>query len=151
MSDNRSSRGGALLDAVHDRLRSWTAPLDAVAALVPPDSDVADLGCGQGLVTELIAARARHVMGVDFDERKCQMAKLRLARTANAEVVRGDIVEWLRSTPSASLDAIVLSDTLSAMPIAAQEAGMTEACRVLRSGGLVVLKIVDTEPAWKAA
>lgn len=151
MSERRASRGGVVLDALHDRLRSWTAPLNAVAELVPPGAEVADLGCGQGLVTSLLAKRARRIVGVDFDERKCSMARARLAQADNAHIVRGDIVEWLTAAPSASLDAVVLCDTLSAMPVAAQEEVLTQTCRVLRSGGTVVLKIVDTEPWWKAA
>jgi ubiquinone/menaquinone biosynthesis C-methylase UbiE len=151
MTSAHASRGGALLDALHDRLRWWTAPLQAVADLVPAGGHVADLGCGQGLVTALIAKHAREVVGVDFDERKCGMARDRLADVPNAHIVRGDILEWLKDAPAESLDAIVLSDTLSAMPLQAQSAVLAQAYRILRSHGTVVLKVVDTEPRWKAA
>jgi SAM-dependent methyltransferase len=109
-----------------------------------------ELGCGQGLLVELIARHASHVVGVDFDSRKCEMARDRLGNLANVDIVESDIESHLETVETATADSIVLSDTLSSLPNDAQERVLIEAVRCLRPGGLLLLKIVDTTPRWKA-
>jgi ubiquinone/menaquinone biosynthesis C-methylase UbiE len=121
-----------------------------VARLIPPDGNVMELGCGQGLLVELIAERSSHVTGVDFDTRKCAMARRRLSGRTNVSIVENDLISFLGVAESSTSDAIVLSDTLSSLPENDQERVLTEAIRCLRPGGLLLLKIVDTTPPWKA-
>lgn len=149
----RSFSLGASTDRLHDLLRELTAPLDAVAALVPRTEEglILELGAGQGLLAERLAGRAARLVAVDFDERKCRMARARLARFSGVTVVGGELEAFLRGIDAASVDAVVLADTLSSIPEDAQRRVLAEIARVLRKGGVVVLKIVDTEPRWKAA
>lgn len=149
-SQPSSVRAGPWLDRLHDALRNRTAPLAAVAKLVPPAGNVMELGCGQGLLVELIAETAMHVTGVDFDTRKCAMARRRLADRPNVSIVETDLLSYLGATASSTADSIILSDTLSSIPDNLQEQVLAEAIRCLRPGGLLLLKIVDTAPRWKA-
>jgi SAM-dependent methyltransferase len=109
-----------------------------------------ELGCGQGLLVELIAEHASHVTGVDFDTRKCAMARRRLSDRTNVSIVQDDLMSYLGFAGSSTVDSIILSDTLSSIPDDDQVRVLTEAIRCLRPGGLLLLKVVDTTPLWKA-
>jgi len=138
-------------DRIHNWARHALAPLREVAAQVPAGGHVLDLGCGQGLLVALLCERAERVTGVDFDPRKCRMAREVLAGRPQAEIVEADIANYLTGLPGQSVDAVVLSDTLSSLPFAIQDEVLASSVRCLKPGGCLVLKIVDTEPPRKAA
>lgn len=146
----RSTEGGEAVDWLHNTVRRFTAPLDQVAALVPPGGTVIELGCGQGLLARALCARAVRVIGVDYDSRKCRLARNLLADCRNAEVVEDDVERFLIAAPPQSVNAIVLSDTLSAMPVDVQRRVLARSAVCLVPGGVLVAKIVDTAPWWKA-
>ncbi|MCI0572400.1 MAG: class I SAM-dependent methyltransferase [Myxococcaceae bacterium] len=131
------------------RGRLATAPLAEVARHVPAGR-VADVGCGHGLLTALLAAgRAdRHVLGVDPDPRKVQWAKASVGALPNVELREGS-VEQLDVVRDGGLDAIVVADVLYLLPLARWE-GFLGAChRLLRPGGRLVLKEMEADRSWK--
>lgn len=136
-------------DRLHDLVREAVAPLDAVADAVPAGS-VLELGCGQGLLIAKLVGRCRPIVGVDFDPRKCRMARESVGRHAAVEIVEDDVVEYLRRS-SERFDTIILSDTLSSIPPDVQDEILRLAREHLSERGRLVLKIVDTVPLAKAA
>src|SRR5437764_100008 len=58
------------------------------------EMDVLDLGCGTGLVGEVIRPMARSLVGVDLSP---QMLKAARARGGYDELVEGEIVDYLKS------------------------------------------------------
>jgi 2-polyprenyl-3-methyl-5-hydroxy-6-metoxy-1,4-benzoquinol methylase len=146
----RSRSLGPLADRLQSSLRDALVSMDRLAALVPAGGLVLDLGCGQGLLTRRLATRAERVIGVDFDPRKCEMARAALAGVANVEIVCGTIDDLLARTPRGSASAAVLSDVLSAIPAAAQDALFPKVVEALQPGGVLLIKFMDTEPRWKA-
>lgn len=150
--DHGSSRGvGPWVDGLHNRLRDRLAPLDAVAAAIPKPEVVIDLGCGQGLLLRRLPPSTRRLVGVDFDARKCRMARALLRELPQVEIHQGDVVAFLENWRDDPVDAVVLVDTLSSMPFDQQDRVLALSASVLRPGGRLVLKIVDTAPRWKAA
>lgn len=110
--------------------------------------EVADLGCGEGALTLLLAAYARKVVAVDQSK-----AMLRLVRERAKEAGLADRVQTVEgdlervALDDASCDDVFLSQALhhAARPAHA----VREAARLLKRGGrLVVLDLARHEQEW---
>lgn len=80
-----------------------------IAAMLPNDQlgQVLEIGCSTGLITQLLAARARQVLAVDVSAMAVELARRNLQGLANVELVHGDITQqW----PQQSFDHILLCD-----------------------------------------
>ena len=116
--------------------RTWQGVARMLFTLVP-NIEIADLGAGEGHLSQLLAKRARHVIAVDNSEKMVEYGT-GLAREngiSNLEYRLGDI-EDPPIAPS-SVDLVVLSQALhhAARPQRALEA----AHRILRPGGQVAV------------
>ncbi|MBX3747369.1 MAG: metalloregulator ArsR/SmtB family transcription factor [Verrucomicrobiae bacterium] len=91
--------------------RSWQAFGQMLLRLLPPLT-VADLGAGEGLLSELLALRCRRVIAVDNSERIIAFgaAKAQQAGIRNLEFRLGDLED--PPIPEASVDLVVLSQAL---------------------------------------
>lgn len=91
--------------------RSWQAFGQLLLRILPP-LDVADLGSGEGLLSELLALRCRRVIAVDNSEKIIAFAaaKARKAGLENLEFRLGD----LENPPiePGSVDLVILSQAL---------------------------------------
>lgn len=112
-----------------------TFHLRSLVGLVPPDWEVADLGCGGGEVSAILAPWAARVVAVDGSEEMLTLARERLGGFPNVECRRGDLEQL--PLDSASLDAAVISLVLPYVPDPA--AVLRESLRVLRPGGRLLL------------
>ncbi len=110
--------------------RTWETLARAALQLVEP-GDVLDVGAGTGVLAELLAARAKRYVCVDVNSRAVSIARERLARFANVEVIQGDM--HTLAFPDASFDKVMLMHTLTYTEDPA--AVLAEATRVLRGGG----------------
>jgi ubiquinone/menaquinone biosynthesis C-methylase UbiE len=112
----------------------------AIAALLPADWTVADLGCGTGSVTAEIAPYVRQVIGVDNSAAMLKAARSRTAGLHNVDLRLGD----LESLPleAGSADAALLLLALTYVPD--PSAVLSEVARVLKRGGRAV--VVDLLP-----
>lgn len=61
-----------------------------------------DVGCGEGLLTLALAARAQHVVGIDVDAATLDLAR-RDAPAPNLEYVLGDFLNDESCPPASSL------------------------------------------------
>lgn len=147
----RESRNvGPLVDWLQTAVRQALVPLERIADLVPDGGHVLELGCGQGLLIDRISRRVDSVTGVDIDARKCRMANAALAGRSNVKIVHGELIAFLSEERSASVSTVILSDTLSSLPRDRQEASIRLASRCLERGGLLLVKHINTQPAWKS-
>lgn len=116
----------------------WIA--EARAALVPPavrpGSLLLDLACGGGLLAPHVARKGHRHVGLDLSP-----TALPLAREHGVLPVRGDVTRLPFRDGVA--DVVVAGEVLEHVPDA--PALVTEACRLLRPGGtLVIDTIADT-------
>lgn len=123
-------------DRVYGPGRSWQAFGHLLLRILPPIV-VADLGAGEGLLSELLARRCKKVIAVDNSEKIVAFgaAKAKKNGLKNLEFRLGDL-----QTPPiepGSVDLVVLSQALhhAEEPAKAVEA----AHRILRPGGQVVI------------
>jgi ubiquinone/menaquinone biosynthesis C-methylase UbiE len=104
--------------------------------------DLLDIGTGTGRMLEVLAPRVERALGIDQSREMLAIARVNLeqARLDNASVRLGDMYQL--ALPDASFDAVVIHQVLHYADRPA--AAITEAARVLRPGGILVL--VDFAP-----
>jgi ubiquinone/menaquinone biosynthesis C-methylase UbiE/DNA-binding transcriptional ArsR family regulator len=123
-------------DRVYGPGRSWQGFGNLLLRIVPP-LVVADLGSGEGLLSELLARRCKKVIAVDNSEEivKFGAAKARKNGLKNLEFRLGD----LQNPPiePGSVDIVILSQALHHAEDPA--AAVAAAHRLLRSGGQVLI------------
>jgi ArsR family transcriptional regulator len=123
-------------DRVYGPGRSWQAFGHLLLRIVPP-LVVADLGSGEGLLSELLARRCKKVIAVDNSEKIVAFgaAKAKKNHLKNLEFRLGD----LQNPPiePESVDLVVLSQALhhSADPAAS----IASAYRILKPGGQILI------------
>jgi len=107
----------------------------ALAALVPADWVVADLGCGTGPICARLSPQVRRVIGVDQSSAMLKAARRRLEGLANVELRQGD----LEALPIADgeCDAAVLLLVLGYVPD--PRPVIAEMVRILKPGGAAVV------------
>lgn len=121
--------------------RSWEA-LGHLALRLVPAITVADLGAGEGLVSQLIAHRAERVWCIDNSPRMVEVGT-ELAKKnglANLTYKLGDIESV--PLPDKSVDLAILSQALH--HASHPQTAVNEACRILKPGGqLLVLDLKE--------
>ena len=119
--------------------RSWEA-IGHLALRLTPAIDIADLGAGEGLVSQLLAHRARQVWCIDNSARMVEVGTELAAKNglANLAYKLGDIEQV--PLPDQSVDLAILSQALHHAQH--PQTAVNEAHRILRPGGqLLVLDL----------
>jgi ArsR family transcriptional regulator len=123
-------------DRVYGPGRSWQAFGHLLLRILPPIV-VADLGAGEGLLSELLARRCKKVIAVDNSEKIVAFgaAKARKNGLKNLEFRQGD----LQNPPveADSVDLVVLSQALHHAEEPA--AAIRSAHKILRPGGQIMI------------
>ncbi len=130
------------------RARLFSAPL-AVLAERCPAGRVLDIGCGHGALIALLASEpGRTVLGIDPDPRKIAWAKAGPGRLANVSL-RQATVDDLLPDLEGHFDAVAVADVLYLLPTEAW-GNFADGCRrVLKPGGLLLLKEAEGNRSWK--
>ncbi len=111
-----------------------------LGALPPAPARLADLGCGTGTLSLLLAEEGYRVDGVDFSPAMVERARAKLSGVAQATVTEGDAYE--PPLPASSYDAVLCRHVLWAMPDPATALGRW--LDLLLPGGHLVL----VEGSW---
>jgi len=121
-------------DRVYGPGRSWQALGQVLLRILPP-LVVADLGSGEGLVSELLARRCRKVIAVDNSARIVAYGAARARRIGlrNLEFRLGDLQD--PPIADASVDVVLLSQALHHAEDPAR--AIRSAWRILKPGGQV--------------
>lgn len=117
--------------------RTWEAVAHFLFLLVPPDTVAADLGAGEGTLSQLLAKRVRKVIAVDNSEKMVEFGA-KLAKEhglANLEFRLGDIEN--PPIDPGSVDLVLLSQALHHAEH--PQAAITAAHRLLCAGGRIVV------------
>jgi ArsR family transcriptional regulator len=123
-------------DRVYGPGRSWQAFGHLLLRILPP-LVVADLGAGEGLLSELLARRCKKVIAVDNSEKIVAFgaAKAKKNGLKNLEFRQGD----LQNPPiePGSVDLVILSQALHHAEIPAE--AIAAAHKILRSHGQILI------------
>jgi ArsR family transcriptional regulator len=116
--------------------RSWKGIAEALLKLMPP-MIIADLGAGEGTISQLMAQRARKVIAIDNSEKMVEFGS-ELAKKhgiGNLEYRLGDIEDV--PIRSGSVDLAFLSQALH--HAVHPERAIAEAARILKPGGKIAV------------
>jgi 1-acyl-sn-glycerol-3-phosphate acyltransferase len=110
----------------------------AIAQHVPKEGKVYDLGCGYGYLTHLLAMQSykRHVIGLDYDAEKIQVAANTHYNMGNIAFAQADLTQF---TPE-SADCFIIKDVLHYMPVEAQERLLDACAEKLNAGGVIIVR-----------
>jgi SAM-dependent methyltransferase len=118
-----------------DDLRGRLADYVALFAGLAP---VVDLGCGRGEFLELLRESGIAARGVEGNAQAAATC-----RANGLDVAEGDLVDFLREQPAASLGGVFAAQVAEHLPPAVLQAAIAEAHRALRPGGLMLLETVN--------
>lgn len=136
----RATALGAVTEAREHRLVS-----DLVGDVA--GKQVLDIGCGDGLLICALAARGAGAVGTDLDARMLAAARNRASRAdVPARFVQGRIERL--PFPDAAFDVVVAVTVFCF--VTDRTAALTEAVRVLRPGGRLVLGELGRWSVWAA-
>jgi SAM-dependent methyltransferase len=124
------------------RTRRLLHLLDRIVRAADGPLRIVDVGCGDGMCTELTAAAAgdrHHVVGVDW-----AAGPLKRAAERGLTLVRGSLDTGLPFA-SGSVDVVILSEVVE--HLVDTDGGLAELYRVLRPGGHLVLSTPNLA-AW---
>ena len=125
--------------------------LEEIAQYLPASGTVLDLGCGFGLFALYMAIARPDVSltGIDLSSARIEQARssARALGLTNVRFETGDLRTW---RPQAPTDTVYMLDVLHHVPIEAGDALIRGVHAVLRPGGRLLLKEVDTHPRAKA-
>lgn len=135
------------------RHRHRVAPVDRVLALVPAGATVLDVGCGGGLLLNLMADAGALRDGTGIDS---SPAAIEAARRAAGNLPPGrprprfEARPVQAGLPDGPFDAVLLVDVLHHVPPADQEPAFRAAAARVAPGGLLVFKDMCARPLWRA-
>jgi 2-polyprenyl-6-hydroxyphenyl methylase/3-demethylubiquinone-9 3-methyltransferase len=117
--------------------------VDELAAL--SGKRVLDVGCGGGILSESMAARAQHVTGIDLAAKPLGVARLHALESGVGNVEYREIAaEALAAEAPASFDVVTCMEMLEHVP---DPSSVVEACaRLVRPGGWVFFSTINRNP-----
>lgn len=143
----KAFEGAGLPTRLHVLARVLTCPFTALMERFPRAGMLLDVGCGHGLLVQLLAAQPSHrglkMQGIDHDAVKIATAR-RMTRPG-VDFSTDD----LSLLPEAAFDAVALVDVLYTVRKAAWSQVLKGCARVLKPGGRLIVKEVVDRPRWK--
>ena len=137
-----------LLTKIIIRVKLKICPFFKMEKYFPRRGEIIDLGCGNGLFTNLLklGSKERKITGYDLDEKKIQIArKTQESVDLGVKFYHDDILKM--DYPES--DVFCLSDVLYLIPYKQQDLILKKCHLSLRKNGLLVIKEIDTKPKWK--
>ncbi|HKR63740.1 MAG TPA: class I SAM-dependent methyltransferase, partial [Thermoanaerobaculia bacterium] len=110
------------------------------------DTPILDLGCGVGLLAFYLreSGFTAPIIGVDFDERKIDLARIAARRYRDVEFIQGDA-----RAPLPDGHDVVILDILQYFDDASQREILEHAARAVAQGGKVILRQALRDDSWR--
>lgn len=127
------------------KIRFWDAPFAKVEKMVPKNGLIVDLGCGEGIFSNYLAASSnkRRVLGIELNKKRVGQADRGLKNVAFRQ---GDVL----ATHLPSCDTIILFHLLHHLLSRADQEKLIKKCKLaLKNGGKLIVVEVDVKPTFK--
>lgn len=126
-------------EVIKERLAAYRPFLQALHAQ-RPQPQALDLGCGRGEWLELLGEQGFKAHGVDLDE-----GMLEACRERGLQAEHTDAIASLRAHRDDSLDLVSAFHLVEHIPFEVLQTLISEALRVLRPGGLLIMETPNPE------
>lgn len=126
-------------ELIKSRLGVYAPFLEPFASLMQPAMAI-DLGCGRGEWLEILGEHGFDAVGVDLDD-----GMLEGCRERNLKARKADAIQSLQELPDNCMALVSAFHVVEHMPFAIARTLITEALRVLKPGGLLVLETPNPE------
>jgi len=129
------------------RLRWRLCPFEKIAQHVPPKGTIVDVGCGYGLLSNLLAlaSQERDVIGIDLSAKRIGIAQRTVKDRRNIKFLLQDA----NSLKVERCDIFLMSDLLHHLSYRHQEELLAVCYQKLSKNGLLIMEEVDDKPYWK--
>ncbi|MCV0440845.1 MAG: class I SAM-dependent methyltransferase [Hydrogenophaga sp.] len=133
--------------------RSYICPLHEVINEVPEESRVLDVGCGNGLLLNLLAdlGRIRHGHGFDLSEPAIDVARQVALKHPPGRTINFESRSVNQGIPRLGFEVITVIDVLHHIPDAYKEPFVADLCDAVPRGGKLIIKDMVCKPRWRAA
>lgn len=142
-------RGAPLWVRFHTHVRWATCPFEKIAGWVPRKGRILDIGCGYGLMANLLALESpvRDIVGTDVSREKIDEAARTIGSRTNIRFEHGGIRHVM--FPERTFQCILILDVLYLLPLDQWTTVVTQCFRSLDRGGLLLVKEQGRRPVWK--
>jgi uncharacterized protein len=122
-------------------LKSSLVPLKDFDMKLPLTGIILDLGCGEGILTNLVAKIRPYaqVIGLDYNNHRLKIAQKNSEK--NTSFIKGDILEL--NSNFKNISAIILNDVVHHQNYAEHQKLILQCLKRLKIGGVLILKEVD--------
>jgi SAM-dependent methyltransferase len=107
------------------------------------DNKVVDLACGDGDFVALLIEQGIDALGVDADVKTCAGAQAK-----GLPVICQNVFDYLAATPAGSVDGIFSAHLVEHLAYPQVLKLISEAARILRPGGRIILATPDCRSLW---
>lgn len=135
------------------RIRAFLSDLPLLERHAPTHGSILDLGCGHGLVANLLAlgSAGRQVRGIDIDADKIAAARRTIGARTNICFDVADATALPDDVDGGRYTAITVADVFYLLPPDMQRRIIAAAYRLLEPGGVFLWKSQVRQPRWKYA
>lgn len=136
-----------LSDRLFVRIRLLLSNLYQLEHYVPKQGIILDIGCGHGVLSNLlaIASPERQVLGIDIDAKKIALAQRTIGNRRNIQFEVGDAA----FLPSRSYHAVTIADVMYLIPPDTQRTILASIASALEPKGILIWKTHSHQPRWK--
>ncbi len=122
-------------DKLRTELYGDASSIAGLMALLPSQWIVADLGCGTGWASEMLAPNVKQVIGIDSSAAMLKAARKRVAHLPNVDLRRGELESLPLDDASCDAALLLLVLTYATDP----QKVVCEMSRILKPGGRAVV------------
>lgn len=134
----------------HNYIRWNTCPFEKILEFVPEKGKILELGCGYGLMSNLLASDSedREITGIDVSPEKLSVAEKTLNNRRNIRFKLSDIFNPALFETN-KFGCIIIIDVLYLVPFEKWGIIFDNCYNALEDGGVLLLKEQDTKPLVK--
>lgn len=135
------------------RYRSYICPLHEVISEVPEQSRVLDVGCGNGLLLNLLAhlGRIRQGHGFDLSVPAIEVASQVALKHPADRTITFESRSVNQGIPRLGFEVVTVVDVLHHIPDAYKQPFVADLCDAVPQGGRLIIKDMVCKPRWRAA
>jgi dolichyl-phosphate beta-glucosyltransferase len=135
------------------QLRWMLTPYSAMAAQLPDQGSILDLGCGHGLLSLALAEAnpQQRILALDHDASRVTQGKLASNTLPHLEWRVGSVLEPLSPNSTLRFNGVTLIDVMHYFPATDQKRILEQAATLLETGGTLLVREVDpSREGWVA-